>query len=580
MIQALLIGMGMLGAGGSLLLLLSRWLQPRWSAWLSLNVLALASLPLLAGLRGPDEIVLLDWIWRAPGPIQFVYRLDALAAAFALLAVLFSLLLLLWMALGARPEEGRFAPWTLLLLAAQLHLLCSGDLLVAYAGWELVLLAMYFLLVYRREKIPTPGIAEWFLGVQHLAGYPLLVALILIDRSGQSLYIGALLPGAIGPTVLLLLLGSAWIRTAQVPFHAWATAAAESPGPVSTLLLGSGSFLLAPYLWLRLLSGAAVHGPRDLVMILGTVSLLGGAVLAMRQERGRQVQAGDTISRMGLLWLALGLDTALAIPISLFLLADLLLSKLLFHLALAEGRLSLAARRTIFLLAGWGAAGLPLSLGFVGRCLLLRGLLWADRPLYIPFVLLSTPLALAYLWRGWSLLSAKEAPDPLPGWAQASFVALSLPFLVAGLATAGLGEWLQFEPAARIVEATAPLVLQQAWGSLALSSWGPAWMGLLLLIGLGGAFWSGILRRPSLPQEKPAEGALTLLPEPPRALLGESAWLAWLAQPKPVYRFAASLFGRALAAFQQLVTFLEQQTTYFLLVTLILAAVILIVMTR
>ncbi len=601
MTVAVLYAITILAVGGIVLLVARRWLKTRWSALASLGVGAIALLALLLARSGPMELTLARWVPTSRWAIVASYRFDTISQSFGLLAAGVAFLLLLWMALAE--EEGAFSPWVLLLLAVFLHLLSCTDLILAYASWEVLLLTTYWMLVSRRSALPTPGIAEWFLGGQHLAGYLLLLALLLVGRAAGTTLYPALDIGAVGTVPLLLVLGTAWIRTAQVPFQGWALAVAESPGPVHTLVLGGFNLLAGPYLWLRFLSRAATHSPHQVVMALGTVSLLLGAVLALRRESSRQVQAGDTVSRLGLVWIALGLDGHLGLAAGLLLLLDLLLSKVLFHVALSGSRgVDRPLRQGLFLLGAWGAVGLPPSPGFLGRWLLLVGLLRLGQPAYIPLVLLALPLTVAYLWRGWTWLQqAQDQPGRLELLSARIMAGLLALAPLSGLAMPWLWQHF-FERVPLVATGTLSIEVRLLLGSMTQGM--VAWVVLLLLLGALGSWWLGAWRRlPAAPpvageaaapelQARPAEPAENApLPMPASLAIGplqealpvlpqESSWLAWVGRPAQLYRTLAQALAWVGQLFQSIVTFLERHTTYYLLAVLVVATVILIVLTR
>jgi formate hydrogenlyase subunit 3/multisubunit Na+/H+ antiporter MnhD subunit len=589
--------------GGTALLLAGRWLRPRWSAWVALGLGLGAVVPFLFP-HGPQERVLFQWLSGTGWAITAAYRFDALAQVTTGIAAIPAALLLLWMGLGAAEEEGAFAPWVLLLLGALIHLVTSADLLLAYATWEVLILVSYLLLTFRRAALPTPGIAEWFLGGQHVAGFTLLFALLGIGQLTGTWQYTQLNPGTVTPLALLLLLVTVWVRTALVPFQGWAMATAESPAPVSTLLFGGWALLPGPTLWLRFLALNADHNPRDVAMIAGCVALLLGSVLALRQESGRRVQAGDTVARLGLVWIALGLDNSLGGAAGLFLLLDLLLSKVVFHLALSGKAPGRSVRQMLFLLGAWQSIGLPPTLGFVGRWLLVMGLIAAGRVVYLPFILLAIPLALAYLWRGWTLLPTGAAPV----WNWKTIVSGTITGGIALCCFAGLAApWLErtlLDPAAQalgwVPGSTVPPALWSARPAmLALSNWLPAWAAMFVLVLGVGSWWSGLwpsLRTraalgslplspdgekgaltPERGEQAPAEGPLQeALPVLPR----ETGWLAWVGRPVLLSRLFGQVTGVLGVALHGLVNFLERHTTYFLLVVLVAAAIVVIALAR
>ncbi len=570
MIPCTLLATVALGTVGLGLVLAGRWLRPRLGARIALGVTVLSLLPFFGTPHG--EVRLFSGLLSETS--NYAFRFDALARLFAGLSGLFVVALLLWMALGAREEEAQAAPWLLLFQAVFLHLLGTGNLLVLYASWEALIFLTYLFLGQRRADLPTPGIAERFLGIQHLAGYPMLGALLLIHQRGGTLTYGSLSAGDVPPEALVLLLGTMWVRMAQVPFQGWLVSTARAPDPADALLQGGWLLLTGPYAWLRLLSRAAAPGPQEAALIVGSISLLLGAVLAMHQETGRRVLAGDTVARMGLLWMALGLGGAWGTAAGLFLLVDLVAGKLLFHLAYAgTGVLDGTLRRAFYALGMWGALGFPPSAGLVGRWLLALGLLLAGRLPYLTVVLLASPFLLAALWRGWSFVPApEEALEIRVGHRIGLALGLGVP--LSGLLAPLL--WRASFERATLAAASASALLIRAT-LLRLGGWLPGFLLLLFLLGVGAA-WCGCFRRRGRPALDPtASGPLR---EVLAVLARDTAWLAWMAQPAGLDRALAQL-GHALAArIDRGERFLERHTTYFLLFVLIAAGAAVVVLTR
>ncbi|MGB9722329.1 MAG: proton-conducting transporter membrane subunit, partial [Chloroflexia bacterium] len=420
--------------------------RDRVLAWTALGLGLAAGLPFLLWRSGPPEFALGQWTLAGNWRISLSWRFDLLSQALALPAGISALLFLLWLAVGSSGEERRQAPWVLLLLALFLTLLGSADLLLAYAVWEVWVLAAYGLLVSPRPRLAVPGVAEWYLGTQHAAGYFFLAALLLVGQAG-TLEHGRLGIGAVGAAALLLVAGAAWIRTAQVPFQNWATAAAGAAGATGLMLIGNGGLLAGPYLWLRLLPKAVEAWPGEVLLIGGSVSLVGNAALALRQRGAGPIQAVDSAARLALIWMALGLGGPWGIGAGWILALDLLLSKAVFYPALTGLGLGKEARQGLFALGVWQAAGLPPSLGFVGRWLLVLGMIEAGRWVYLPVVLLATPLLLACHWRARTLLPRMEEPASRPAAVRWGALVVAALVTVAGATVPWLWQPL-LEPAA------------------------------------------------------------------------------------------------------------------------------------
>ncbi len=538
--------------------------------WLALALGIAAFLPLLF-LRSGPKFSLGQWVLAGNGYISLTWRFDLLSWTFALPACLSSLLLLLWLAAGASSEEGQHAPWILLLLALFTALLGSADLLLAYVLWEIGVLAAYGLISSPRPRFPVPGVAEWFLGIQHMAGYLFLAALLLIGQAGTLEY-DRMGIGAVGLVAFLLATGAAWVRTAQVPFQGWAPAVAGAAGPSGLVLIGSGSLLAGPYLWLRFLPKAGGSFPGEALLIGGSLSLVVNAALALQQNGAGPILAGDGATRLGLIWMALGLGGPWGIGAGLILILDSLLGKAVFYPAITGVALGKETRQGLFALGMWQAAGLPPTLGFVGRWLLVLGLIEAGRWVYLPIVLLATPLTLVYLWRSRILLPRMEEPATLPAGVRRCALGTALLVTLGGTAVPWLWPALLEQATMAALGGTA-VEVRPALESLL--SWLPVWgVGLGAAAALG-VWWSGALRRGAAPTSAamPLPDTLPVLPD-------EATWLAWIGRPASVYRFLGRTAGLAGSVASRLVIFLERHTAYFLLLMLFIALVVVAVLTR
>jgi proton-translocating NADH-quinone oxidoreductase chain N len=105
------------------------------------------------------------------------------------------------------------------------------------------------------------------------------------------------------------------IKGGLVPFHGWVMGAySASPSPTSVLLAGIVTKVCGIYAMIRLAS--TVFPPNmainQVLMLVGAVSIVVGAVLALRQTDMKRLLAYSSISQVGYIVLGLGCATPLA----------------------------------------------------------------------------------------------------------------------------------------------------------------------------------------------------------------------------------------------------------------------------
>jgi NADH-quinone oxidoreductase subunit L len=106
----------------------------------------------------------------------------------------------------------------------------------------------------------------------------------------------------------LMLLLAACGKSAQVPLQSWLGDAMEGPTPVSALIHAATMVTAGVYLIVR--SGAVFNASPDaqlVVVIVGAVTLLFGAIVGCAKDDIKKALAGSTMSQIGYMVLAAGL---------------------------------------------------------------------------------------------------------------------------------------------------------------------------------------------------------------------------------------------------------------------------------
>lgn len=274
---------------------------------------SLLILLLLWVLRGPSTA---SYPWIPSAGVAFVLRLDALSLLFASLVTGIGAVIFAYAATYMAHERGGrpFYAYMALFMGSMLGLVLSGDLILLFVFWELTTISSFLLIGLHREEPESVAAATKALLITGLGGLALLVSLLgmaavagtfdleAVLASGEALQASGLhLP------VLLLFLVAVAAKSAQFPLHIWLPDAMVAPTPVSAYLhsaamVKAGIFLLARFLP-ALVSSAWV----DLLVPLGTVTMVLGGLMAIRAVELKRILAYSTVSQLGLLATAFGI---------------------------------------------------------------------------------------------------------------------------------------------------------------------------------------------------------------------------------------------------------------------------------
>lgn len=310
----------------------------------------------------------------------------------------------------------------LILESISIGVFCALDLVLFFLFWELTLPPLFFLIGLWGIGANRRSAAMKYVLYMLFGGVPLLFAIILL--AGEHLALsGSLsfslpqlletpLPPATQNTVFLLMLLGFAVKTPLLPLHTWLpTTALEAPPQVSALLVGLKLGVYGLIRFAIALAPDAALQHRWLLAILGTLTLVYGALLALRQSNLRQLLAYAGVSHVGLVVLALasftlaGVQGALMqlvnfgiIASSLMLIAGMLQQRYGSSDSLQLGGLAKPLPRltTLFFLFALSSLGIPGGNGFPAELLMLLGIL-QTYPALAVVVLMSAVLAAAYL---------------------------------------------------------------------------------------------------------------------------------------------------------------------------------------
>ncbi|MFH1269960.1 MAG: proton-conducting transporter membrane subunit, partial [Candidatus Omnitrophota bacterium] len=294
------------------------------SGTLSLLILSLYSIP---GILTHKVLVYKVGGWIPPIGICMV--MDGFTSFMLVTVNLVSFLVTLYSVSYMRRYTDKFRFYTLfmLMLAGMNGIIVSGDLFNLYVFLEIASIASYALVAFGTEaeeleasfKYAVMGsVASSFilLGIALLYSYTSTLNMADISRvlSGKP-------QGMMVSFISVLFLAGFGLKTALVPFHAWLPDAHPSaPAPISAMLSGVFIKTLGIYALCRVFFNILTVSSQFLfvLMILGMISMVIGAFMAIAQDDIKRMFAYSSISQIGYIIFALGIGTPLAILGGLF----------------------------------------------------------------------------------------------------------------------------------------------------------------------------------------------------------------------------------------------------------------------
>ena len=214
------------------------------------------------------------------------------------------------------PRFGWYFAVHSLFAAAMLTLVLADNFLLLYVAWELVGICSYLLIGFWHERAQAREAAKKAFIVTRIGDVGLLIGILLIWRdvgsfsmldAFEAVRAGTMSEGVATTSAILLFLG-AMGKSAQVPFHVWLPDAMEGPTPVSALIHAATMVVAGVYLVARAfpLFEAYDADPLMVVSIVGLVTALMAATIALVATDLKLILAYSTISHLGLMMLSLG----------------------------------------------------------------------------------------------------------------------------------------------------------------------------------------------------------------------------------------------------------------------------------
>jgi NADH-quinone oxidoreductase subunit L len=428
--------------------------------------------------------------------------LAAVATVIGSLAVIFSVDYM-----KGEAQLGRYYAFVLFFIGAMVGLVTTANLLLIFVFWEITALCSYALISFHSDdpKAVAGGIKA--LIITQIGGIGLLIGALLFYSNLHTLDINDIIaragtmPANVHALVAFAFLIAAAAKSAQFPFQTWLPDAMEAPTPISALIHAATMVNAGVYLLVRFYPAFAdVPDWRLAVMIVGMLSALMAAVMALVANDLKRVLAYSTVSQLGFMVYAVGAGGIFASQFHLM--SHSVFKALLFlgagavihSVGTRDMRLMGGLRKkmplvaTVFIIGSLALAGLPILNGFWSKELVLEAGLQGGPAWIFAIMLVVVGLTALYTFRCVWLVFFGEPRSEL----HAHDAGVAMRVALVPLAFGSLTTWLLAGPFLTWLAQTVPNQ------SLAIKSGGemfleilsaPATWAAILMVLLGLAAW-------------------------------------------------------------------------------------------
>nr|YP_009687249.1 NADH-plastoquinone oxidoreductase subunit 5 [Hippophae gyantsensis]QDW75994.1 NADH-plastoquinone oxidoreductase subunit 5 [Hippophae gyantsensis] len=266
------------------------------------------------------------WSWTLNNDfsLEFGYLIDPLTSIMLILVTTVGIMVLIYSDNYMSHDQGylRFFAYLSFFNTSMLGLVTSSNLIQIYFFWELVGMCSYLLIGFWFTRPVAANACQEAFVTNRVGDFGLLLGILgfywitgslefrdlfeifnnLVSNNEVNLLFATLCS--------FFLFAGAVAKSAQFPLHVWLPNAMEGPTPISALIhaatmVAAGIFLVARLIPLFII----IPYIMKIISLIGIITLLFGATLALAQKDIKRTLAYSTMSQLGYMMLALGMGS-------------------------------------------------------------------------------------------------------------------------------------------------------------------------------------------------------------------------------------------------------------------------------
>nr|YP_010723245.1 NADH dehydrogenase subunit F [Chasmanthe floribunda]WDW26615.1 NADH dehydrogenase subunit F [Chasmanthe floribunda] len=266
------------------------------------------------------------WSWTINNDfsLEFGHLIDSLTSIMSILITTVGIMVFIYSDNYMSHDQGylRFFAYMSFSNTSMLGLVTSSNLIQIYIFWELVGMCSYLLIGFWFTRPIAASACQKAFVTNRIGDFCLLLGILglyWITGSFEFRYLFEIVNNLIhnnGVNSLFVTLCASFLfvgaiaKSAQFPLHIWLPDAMEGPTPISALIhaatmVAAGIFLVARFLPLFIVIPYIMH----FISLIGIITVLLGATLALAQQDIKRSLAYSTMSQLGYMMLALGIGS-------------------------------------------------------------------------------------------------------------------------------------------------------------------------------------------------------------------------------------------------------------------------------
>ena len=251
-----------------------------------------------------------DWLSIGDFHVDFGLKLDALSLMMMLIVTGVGGLIHIYSYGYMEGDSGfsRFFACLSLFTFSMLGIVLANNFIEMFIFWELVGVSSYLLIGFWFEKPSAGDAAKKAFIVNRLGDFGFLLGILMVWQVHGSLGFSTLQGlGMVGTVAGLLVFCGAVGKSAQFPLHVWLPDAMEGPTPVSALIHAATMVAAGVYMLCRIFFLLDDQALQVIAYIGGFTALL-AALIAVQQNDIKRIIAYSTLSQLGYMVMAVGLN--------------------------------------------------------------------------------------------------------------------------------------------------------------------------------------------------------------------------------------------------------------------------------